>query len=104
MVNLDCLSKGVMTGTFTVLFNQFLVPLSSSQARELVSHFPITCDALYIKFAKGEACEGAIDGIIDWMGKAKKVNELYCLGCKVGNAEGGRDAGTRLAAALEASH
>ena len=100
---LDCLSKGVMTGTFTVRFNDF-PGLSSLQARELVSHVPMTCDGLEINGAEGEACEGAVDGMIEWMGKAKKVKKLRCEYCRVGNAEGGRDAGIRLPTALEASH
>jgi len=100
---LDRFSKGVMTDTLVLDFRSFHPCLSSSQARELMSHVPSTCDSLNIGFAEGEG-EGAIEGMIEWIGKAKTIKTLTCWDCKVGNAEGGKDAGIRLAAALEASN
>ncbi len=103
---LNCLSKGVMTGEFTLLLESFSPRLSSSQARELASHVPLTCDGLSICNAEGEnAGEGSIEGMIEWIGKAKTIKGLSCWDYKVGHRWwGGKDVGSRLAAALEASN
>ncbi len=101
---LDCLSKGIRTGTFKLDFPSFSPRLSSAKARELLSHIPVTCDGLDIMFAEGEDCVGAIEGMIEWMGKAKTMKYLTCSWCRVGNVEGGRDVGRQLAAALGSSH
>ncbi len=112
------MSKGVRSGTFELNFDSFIGSqsssprLTSSQARELVSHIPLTCNGLDISKAKGDDGEGAIEGMIDWLEKAKAIRSFRCAHCKVGdwysrdeNAGGvGRDAGIRLAVALEASH
>ncbi len=107
------LSKGLRTEPFYLHFNSFLRyrhfglfgdrRLSSSKARELVSHIPVTCYGLFIQCAHGEDGEGAIEGVIEWIRKAKKIKYLDCYWCKVGTVEGGRDLGARMAASLEGS-
>ncbi len=108
------LSKGLRTEPFYLNFDSFLRyrhfglfghrRLSSSKALELVSHIPITCNGLFIQCAHGEDGEGAIEGMIEWIRKAKKIKYLDCYWCTVGNVEGGRELGSRLAATLEESH
>ncbi len=110
------MSKGIWAGTFELNFDSFLgfqssTPrLTSSQARQLISHIPLTSNGLDISKAKGDDGEGAIEGIIDWLEKANAIKYLRCTHCKVGdwhsegNAEGaGKDAGIRLTKVLKAS-
>ena len=87
-------------------FNSFDNPrLSSLQARELISHLPVTFDGLEMYNTKYEDGKGAIDGMIEWVGKAKSLRRLDCIFCQVGgDAKGGRDAGSRLAKAMASNH
>ena len=100
---LDCCSKGVVTGTFNLHFESFSPLLTSSQARELVSNSPLTCAGVDISSAKGKDGKGAVEGLIDWLAQAKPVKKITLFRVYVGNAEYGRNAGARLAAALKAS-
>lgn len=112
MDTLHRLSRSVKTGTFQLDYISFNDQngkrLSFSEARELVSHIPVTCNGVFVRHADGEDGEGTIEGLIEWIGKADTIKALYCMNCEVGdvvvgNYETGIDAGIRLAAALAAS-
>mmetsp|Transcript_35435 Transcript_35435/g.52036 ORF Transcript_35435/g.52036 Transcript_35435/m.52036 type:complete len:128 (+) Transcript_35435:131-514(+) len=78
------------------------IKIESAERRELLSHVPVSCDGLDDIYG-ADVCEGAIEGMIEWLGRDKTIKYLCCDDCKVGNAEGRRDAGTELAAPFVSS-
>ncbi len=107
-------SRGIMTGTFKIDFRSFIPRLSSTQARDLVAHIPITCSGLNIRFPNHGGDEGMMESIIDWLKRGNEkeragIQELVLRGStfNVHKKEKGIASrviiGTRLANALGSS-
>jgi len=96
---LDALSKGIMTKSMKFHFNDAgWDEITTEQASQLIASLPLTLESLTLRHATFGY--DYVDSLAEWIEKNNNIKGLDIWNSTVGDRDGGKKAGSRLARAL----